>query len=165
MAHNKHGQACTRNTNNSGIRFIGRFTMNNIAPKLQHCWTHKIAFNIIPKMLKQPNFFYSQPSTLPKDTPAKFYLSTTFDFSFMISFVALTRSSTSYAHLITKLGNCNPKRSQLGSQGVLAIFTYEGARMKGQIQTQKYIFTINFALKHIVILHIFNPKIWMTILV
>ena len=40
-------------------------------------------------MLKQPNFFHSQPSTLPKDAPAKFYLSMTFDLRFMISSVAL----------------------------------------------------------------------------
>ena len=39
-------------------------------------------------MLRQPNFFHSQPSTLPKDAPAKFYLSTTFGLSFMISSVA-----------------------------------------------------------------------------
>ena len=37
--------------------FISRFTMNNIAPKLQKRWTHKFAFKIISKMLKQPNFF------------------------------------------------------------------------------------------------------------
>ena len=61
----------------------------NIAPKLQKCSTHKIAFEIISKMLKQPNFFYSQPSKLPKDALAKFYLSTTFGLSFMISSVAL----------------------------------------------------------------------------
>ena len=30
-------------------------------------------------MLKQPNFFYSQPSTLPREALAKFYLSMTFD--------------------------------------------------------------------------------------
>ena len=59
--------------------------MNNIAPKLRKCGTHKIAFKIISKMLKQPNFFYSQPSTLPKEPIAKFYLSTTFGLSFMIS--------------------------------------------------------------------------------
>ena len=79
--------------------------MNNIAPKLQKCWTHNIAFNIVSKMLKQPNFFYGQPSTLPKDTPAKFYLSRTFGLSFMISSVAPTRSSTSYAYLVIKIGN------------------------------------------------------------
>ena len=50
----------TRNTNNSGI-FISRFTMNTITPKLQTCWTQKIAFKIISKMPKQPNFFHSQP--------------------------------------------------------------------------------------------------------
>ena len=64
--------------------------MNNIAPKLQKCWTRKIAFKIILKKVKQPNFFYSQPSTLPKDAPAKFYLSMSFGLSFMISFVAPT---------------------------------------------------------------------------
>ena len=58
-------------------------------------------------MLKQPKFFYSQPSTLSKDSPAKFYLSTTFGLSFMISSVARTRSSTFYACLITKIGNRN----------------------------------------------------------
>ena len=62
--------------------------MNNFGPKLQKCSTHKIAFNVISKMLKQPNFLYSQPSTLPKDAPAKSYLSTTFDLSFMILSVA-----------------------------------------------------------------------------
>ena len=58
-------------------------------------------------MLKQPNVFYSRPSTLPKDAPVKFNLSTTFELSFMISSVALTRSSTFYAYLVTKIGNRN----------------------------------------------------------
>ena len=73
--------------------------MNNIAPKLQKCWTHKIALKIISKLLKRLNFFYNQSSTLPKDAPAKFYLSTAFDVSFMISSVAPNRSSTFYAYL------------------------------------------------------------------
>ena len=60
--------------------------MNNIAPKLQKSLTHKIAFNILLKMLKQLNFFYSQPSTLPKEARAKFYFATTFGLSFMIRF-------------------------------------------------------------------------------
>ena len=38
-------------------------------------------------MLKQPNLFHSQPSTLPKKALAKFYLSTIFGLSFMISSV------------------------------------------------------------------------------
>ena len=59
------------------------------------------------KMPKQPNFFYSQAATLPKDAPAKFYISTGFGLRFMISSVAPTRSSTFYAYLITKIGNCN----------------------------------------------------------
>ena len=77
--------------------------MNNIAPKLQKCWTQEIAFKIIQKMLKQPNLFYSQPSTLPKVALAKFYISTTFVLSFMIRSVAPSRSSTFYAYLITKI--------------------------------------------------------------
>ena len=41
--------------------------------------------------------------------------------------------------------------------GVLAIFTYGGVHnMKGQIQTQKYGFAVNFPPKNIVILHIFK---------
>ena len=36
--------------------------------------------------------------------------------------------------------------------------------MKAQIQTQKYGFTVNFAPKNIVILNIFYPKPWVTIL-
>ena len=63
--------------------------MNNIVPKLQKCWAHKIAFKIIPKMIKQPNFFHIKPSTLPKEALAKFYLPTTFGLSLMISSVAL----------------------------------------------------------------------------
>ena len=99
----------TRNTNNSRIRFYKRLTMNNIAPKLQKCWTHEIAFKIISKMLKQPNFFYSQPCTLPKEALAKFYISTAFGLGFMISSVAPILSSTFYAYLVTKIGNCNLK--------------------------------------------------------
>ena len=62
-------------------------------------------------MLKQPHSFYRHPSTLPKEALANFYLSMTFGLSFMISFVAPTRSSTSYAYLITKIGNRNLKIS------------------------------------------------------
>ena len=63
-------------------------TMNNVAPKLQKCWTHKIALKIVSKMLKQPHFFHSQPSTLTEEALAKFYLPTTFGLSFMKSSVA-----------------------------------------------------------------------------
>ena len=62
-------------------------------------------------MLKQQNFFYGQPSTLSKDTPAKFYLPTTFGLSFMVSSGAPTRSLIFYAYLITKIGNRNLKRN------------------------------------------------------
>ena len=58
MAHIKHAQAYIQGTQITVESvFISRFTMNNIAPKLQKCWTHKIAFKIVSKMLKQPNFF------------------------------------------------------------------------------------------------------------
>ena len=78
--------------------------MNDEAPKLQKCWTHKIALKVISKMLKQANFFYSRPFTLPEDAPVKFYFSTAFGLSFMLSSVAPTRLSTFYAFLI---GNRN----------------------------------------------------------
>ena len=35
---------------------ISRFTMNNIAPKLQKCWTHKIAFKIVQKNAQTTKF-------------------------------------------------------------------------------------------------------------
>ena len=96
--------------------------MNNIAPKLQKCWTHKIAFNIISKMLKQPNFFYSQPSTLPKDAPAKFYLSTTFKwFKFCDKFCSPYSIVYFYAYLITKIGNRNLKQLKLCSGSDFAV--------------------------------------------
>ena len=81
--------------------------MNNIASKLQQCWTQKIAFKIISKMLKQTDFFYNQPSTLPKEALAKFYLSATSGLSFMISSVAPTRSSTFYVYCYHQNKNRN----------------------------------------------------------
>ena len=69
--------------------FISRFAMHNIAPKLQKYWTHKIAFRII-KNAKATKFLLQSASTLPKEALAKFYLSTTFGLSFMISSVAPT---------------------------------------------------------------------------
>ena len=40
-------------------------------------------------MLKQPDFFCSQPFALPKDAPEKFYLSATFGIRLMIRSVPL----------------------------------------------------------------------------
>ena len=65
----------------------------------------QIAFKIISNMLKQANFFYSQPSTPPKNTSAEFYLSTAFGLRFKISSAAHARSSTFYVYLITKIKN------------------------------------------------------------
>ena len=76
---------------------MSRFTMNNIEPKLQNAGHTKLSKSY-KKMPKQPDFFHSQPFTLPKDAPAKCYLSATFGLSFMIGSVAPTRSSTSYAY-------------------------------------------------------------------
>ena len=87
--------------------------MNNIAPTLQKCWRHKIVFEIILKMLKQANFFYSQPSRLPKGALAKFYLSTAFGLSFKVSSVPPYGSMIFYAYLITKIGNHNFKHFKL----------------------------------------------------
>ena len=98
--------------------------MNNIAPKLKKCCTHKIAIKIISKMLKQPNLFYSEPATLPNDTPAKFCFSTAFGLSFMIRSVAPTRSSTFYAYLITKIGNRNLNKDITGAYGMKVIQHY-----------------------------------------
>ena len=94
--------------------------MNDIAPKLQKCWTHKIALDFTSKLL---NFFYSHPSTLRKEALAKFYLSTTFSLSFTISSVALTRLSTFYAYLITKIGNRNLKVSSQSRKSELRVFS------------------------------------------
>ena len=80
--------------------------MNNIAPKLQKFWTQNIVFKIISEMLKQLNFFHNQPSTLPKDAPARFYLSTTFSSSFTIRSVADCRL------FITKTRNRNLKEHE-----------------------------------------------------
>ena len=74
---------------------MSRFIMNNFAPKLS-AGHKKIAFKIIRQMLKEP--FLLQSSTLPKDAPSKFYLSTTFGLSLIIISVAPARSSTSYAY-------------------------------------------------------------------
>ena len=60
-------------------------------------------------MIKRPNFFHSQPSTLPKETHAKLYLSTTFGLRFMMSSAGPTLSSTFCSYLITKIGNRNLK--------------------------------------------------------
>ena len=60
-------------------------------------------------MLKQSNFFYSQPYTFTNEALAKFYLSMSFGLSFIISSVAPTRSTTSYAYLMTKIRNRNLK--------------------------------------------------------
>ena len=80
----------TRNTDSNGIRFSKQIYNEKHCTKTaeildtQNCLQNHI------KMLKQPNFFYSQPSTLPKDASAKFYYSATFGLSFMISSVAST---------------------------------------------------------------------------
>ena len=80
--------------------------------------------------------------------------------SFMHRMYRVERVSTEWMLRNTTL----PWHSCPGGGGGPAIFIYGGVRMKGKIQTKKYGFTVNFAPKNIVILHIFYPKIWMTIL-
>ena len=85
----------TRGTNNSGICFYkqiyNEYHCTKTAKMLdtQNCVQNHI------KNAKATNF--CQPSTLPKDKPAKFYFRTTLGLSFMVSSVAPTRSSISYA--------------------------------------------------------------------
>ena len=68
--------------------------MNNIAPKLQKMLdTQNCLQSISKNAKKKTNFFYSQPSTLPKNATAKFYFSMTVGLSFMIGHAGPTRSS------------------------------------------------------------------------
>ena len=80
--------------------------MNNIEPKLQKCWTLKIAFKIISKMLKQPNFselaFYTSEGHTYK--VLSFY---DFWFTFNDKFCSPYPIVDFYAYLITKIGNRN----------------------------------------------------------
>ena len=67
----------TRNTNISGIRFYRQiynehYTKTAKMLDTQNCFQNHI------KNAKTPSFFYSHPSTLPKEAAAKFYLSSTF---------------------------------------------------------------------------------------
>ena len=80
-------------------------------------------------MLKQPHIFHSQPSSLSKDSPAKFYISATSGLSFMINSVAPTRSSTSYAYLITKIGNRNLKCIKLAKTVVFTLALHIGLQV------------------------------------
>ena len=61
------------------------------------------------KNVKATKFILQSAFYTFKEALAKFYLSTTFGSSFIISFVAPTRSSTSYAYLVIKIGNRNLK--------------------------------------------------------
>ena len=94
--------------------------MNNIAPKLQKCWTHKIAFNITSKILKQPNFFYGKPSHFKRKHLQSFTFLRQFGISFMTSSVVPTRSSIFYAYLITNIGNRNLNNSLLENNNFLS---------------------------------------------
>ena len=100
----------TRNTDNSGIRFSKQISMNNIAPKTakmldtQNYFQNHIKNAKANKFLSQSAFYTSKGSTC-KVLP--FY---DFGLKFYDKFCsAPTRSSTSYAYLITKIGNRNLK--------------------------------------------------------
>ena len=49
--------------------FKSRFTLNNIVPKLQKCWTHDYLQNHI-KNAKATKFFDNQPSAVPEEALA-----------------------------------------------------------------------------------------------
>ena len=95
----------TRNTNNCRILFYEQIYNALHCTKIAKMLDTQTCLQNHIKMLKQPNFFNLQPSTLPKEAFVKVCLSTTFGLSFMISSLAPTRSSTSYEYLITKIGN------------------------------------------------------------
>ena len=88
-------------------------------------------------MLKQPYFFRSKPSILPKEALAKFYLSMTFGLSFMISSLAPTRLLTFYAYLITKIRNHNLKNYQT-SLGSSAHRSFSRKRRENAFNTMLY---------------------------
>ena len=87
--------------------------MNNIAPKLQKRWTHKIASKIIFKMLNNQISFRASLLHFQRTHLQSFIFPTTFGLRLMISSVAPTRLSTFYAYLITKIGNRNLKQAYL----------------------------------------------------
>ena len=96
----------TRNTNNSGISFYKQIYNEKHRTKTakmldtQNCLQNHIKNAKATKFLLQSSFYTSKG----KGNTCKFYLSMTFGLSFIISFVAPTRSSTSYAYLVTKTG-------------------------------------------------------------
>ena len=68
-------------------------------------------------------------------------------------------------HMINnKLDCCFPVFQTLGEGGGTCYIYIQGCMYEGSNSTQKYGFTVNFAPENIVILHIFYPKIWLTIL-
>ena len=108
MAHNKHAQTFIKGTQIAVESvFISRFTMNNIAPKLQKFWTHKIFLQHHIKNAKATKCFLQSAFYTSKERTCKvlpFY-----DFWFMSydKFCFPTRSLKFYAYLITKIGNPN----------------------------------------------------------
>ena len=70
-----------------------------------------------------------------------------------------------FVHVPTKEENVSSQLPGGGGGGTCYIYI-RGVRlrMKDKIQTPKNGFTVNFEPKNIVILHIFYPKIWVTIL-
>ena len=64
--------------------------MNNVAPKIQKYWAQKLPSKSYKNAITT-KFVYSQASTLPKDTLAKFYLSTTFRLRVVICSAARTQ--------------------------------------------------------------------------
>ena len=97
MAHDKHAQITVESV------FISRFTMNNFAPKLQKCWTHKIASKIISKMLNS-QISLQAAVYISKGCTCKVLSFYDVWFKFYDKFFTPTWSLTFYAHLSPKSG-------------------------------------------------------------
>ena len=75
---------------------------------IQNCLQNHIKNAKATKFLLQ-SAFYTYKGSLRKGLP---FYDFWYGLGFMVSSVASTRSSTSYAYLLTKIGNPNLKRSQ-----------------------------------------------------
>ena len=111
--------------------FISGFTINNIAPKLQKMLDTQ---NCLQNHIKNANanFFYSQPSTIPKDAHAKFHLFKTFGLRFMISSVAPT-----YLRLFTHILSAKSETVTLRDKNLSRTAFHQHCKFKQHKQRNK----------------------------
>ena len=109
MAHTKHAQGIQGTQITVESVFISRFT------KLQKCWTHKIAFKIISKMLQptETKFLLQSAFYTSKGSTCEVLPLYDFWFKFYDKFCNPYPITTFYAYLITKIGNRNLRQAQL----------------------------------------------------